>query len=1067
MVHGTVRGLFKLIGALAMLALVLAAWVAHRLSEGPLSLTGLTPYIEQALSRPENGFAMKVGDTILTWNKPSHSLEIEALDVHMVTQDGHTLASFPEMAVALSGHALLRGKLVPRSVRLNRPVLHLVRDETGALSMGIGGGENDGDASQTDANNGDVAAAGFNALLEPPGKETLAGQLQRIQVTGGALTIEDRQHGLVWKAPNSDLTFRRDERGIALHARLDLDLDGQPGHFDIDGIYVHGDRVLDLTLQAGGINPATLSKLAPQLDVLAGLQVPVGGAVSLRYGFGQGIVSLTTDLATGQGVFDLTSTAGFSLPVNSVRVRAAYQNGKVTLDELRADLGGSILTATGNADGVGGDMKIALQAQIDGVALDQQLAALWPKSLAPHPRAWVTGNLSHGVIQNVTLALQGHVPAGKSLGDVTVDRLEGGMALQDVTVRYMPEMPVINHVGGTAAFDVNNFTLSLSNGTAANLAMPEAKVVLGGLSQNDQTADIFVKIGGTLPDVLRFIDNPPLFYARKVQIDPSVVKGDAMVDLTLKFPLVDNLSLDNLKVRVEAENKAVFLPKAVMEMDLTNADLHLSLDNDGLDAWGPAQIDGKPAQIKWRENFGQVAPFRSRYQVSGQLSDDGRKLVGLGSVPFQLPYLSGVLPVSVVATKQLNGRFDISAKADLTQAVLAMPGLNFLKPAGIAAEAGAEVQLIDNKLTRIPHFHVGGKALDVTGEVSFDQGEIKRITLSEAAFARSQLSGTITFRPDGGMTIMAEGSAFDAREITHGRPSDPATGKAPTAPKPPQPPRTHPNPRPEVTPLAITGRFGRIWLSDEGWMSNAAADLTRDKFDWRVIHVAGEVGDHAPVAFDISPDDATHSKVSITSSDAGAVLKEDDIFDTVKGGKLSIIGTLQDDDPARPLTGIAKIEDFQLVHAPVLAKLLTVAGLTGIGDILSGQGIHFSGLEMPFLYADGILDVKDGQASGNSLGVTAKGRVDLDNDKLRLEGTVVPAYMFNSALGNLPVVGGLFSAEKGGGLFAINYQMKGVMGDPDITFNPLSALTPGFLRNLFNIFDDKPKPPPSGDGPHQ
>jgi len=1059
LVHGTVRGLFKLIGALTMLALVLAAWAAHRVSEGPLSLYGLTPYIEQALSRPDNGYSVKIGDTILNWNRSSHSLEIEVLDVHMLAQDGHPLATFPEMAVALSGPALLRGKLVPRSVRLSHPVLHLLRDENGALSMGIGGNEADASVdSGNPADSGNVAAAGINALLEPPGKETLAGQLQRIQVTGGVVTIEDRQHGMSWTAPDSDLMFRRDERGIALHARLDLDLEGQPGHLDADGIYLHGDRVLDLTLQAGGIKPASLAKLAPQLDVLSGVQVPVGGSVRLRFGFGgEGITALKTDLAMGEGSFDLTSTAGFALPVKSVRLRAAYQNDKVTLDELRADLGGPILTAKGSADGVGGEMKLAVQAQIDGVALDHQLAALWPKALAPHPRAWVTENLSHGAIQNITVNLQGHVPARHSLGDLVLDKLDGGMALTDTTVRYMAEMPVVEHVGGTATFDADSFNIVLADGTAANLALPEGKVVLAGLSKADQTADISLKINGSLPDVLRFIDNRPLGYAKKVGIDPAVVRGDAMVDLNLRFPLVDDLSLDTLKVKVEADNKAVFLPKVVMDLDLANADLHISLDNDGLDAGGPAQIDGRPAQLKWRENFGPNASFRSRYQVSGQLSDDGRKLVGLASTPFQPPYLTGSLPVSVVATKQLNGRFDISAKADLTQAVLAMPGLNFLKPSGMAADVSAEIQLIDNKLARVSRFHVGGKTLDVTGDVSFDQGEVKRVTLSDASFARSQLSGTVDFRPDGGMNIVAHGSAFDAREIVHGRPSDPATDKAPTAPRPPQPPRAHPNPRPEVTPLSITGRFGRIWLSDEGWMSNGAADLTRDKYDWRIIHVAGEVGDHAPVAFDIAPTDATHSKFSITSTNAGAVLKADDFYDTVNGGALSIIGTLQDDNPARPLTGVAKIGDFQLVHAPVLAKLLTVAGLTGIVDLLSGQGIHFDGLEMPFTYSDGILEVKDGRASGSALGVTAKGRVDLDNDKLGLEGTVVPAYAINSALGNLPVVGGIFSAEKGGGLFAINYQMKGVIGDPDITFNPLSALTPGFLRGLFNLFDEKPK----------
>ena len=1065
MVHGTVRGLFKVIGALAMLALVLAAWAAHRLSEGPLSLSGLTPYIEQALSRPENGFTVKVGDTILTWSKPSHSLEIEAVDIHMLAQDGHSLAAFPEMSVALSGPALLRGKLVPRSIRLNHPVLHLVRDENGMLSLGIGGSEADIASDANSADSGNVAQAGFDALMDPPGKETLAGQLQRIQVTGGVVTIEDRQHGISWKAPNSDLTFRRDERGIALHARLDLDLEGQPGHLDADGLYLHGDRVLDLTLQAGGIKPASLAKLAPtQLDFLAAMQVPVGGSVSFRYGFGgAGVTALKADLAMGEGSFDLTSTAGFALPVKSVRVRAAYQNDKVTLDELRADLGGPILSAKGTVDGVGGEMKLGLQAQIDGVALDQ-LGALWPKVLAPHPRAWVTSNLSHGDIQNIALTFQGHVPAGHSMGDLVLDQLDGSMALSDTTVRYMAEMPVVEHVGGTAIFDTDSFNIVLGGGVAANLALPEGKVVLAGLSKPNQTADISLKIGGTLSDVLRFIDNPPLGYTRKIGIDPATVKGETMVELNMRFPLVDNLSLDTLKIKVEADNKGVFLPKVVQDLDIANADLHLTLDNDGLDASGPVQIDGRPGMLKWRENFTPTAPFRSRYQVSGQLSDDGRKLVGLGSAPFQPPYLSGLLPVQVIAIVQNTGHMDISAKADLTPALLSMPGLNFVKPAGTAAEAAADVQLVDNKLSRIPHFHVGGKGIEVSGDVSFDKGEIKRVTLSDAAFARTQLSGSITFRPDGGLTIMADGPSFDAREIVHGRMSDPTTDKEPATPKPPQPPRTHPNPRPEVTPLTVQGRFGRIWLSDEGWMSNGAADLVRDHYDWRTVHVAGEVGDHAPVALDLAPVDATHSSLSITSSDAGSVLKAMDVFDTVKGGALSVTGTLQDDDPARPLTGTAKIDDFQLTQAPVLAKLLTVAGLTGIVDLLSGQGIHFSGLEMPLTYSDGILEVKDGQASGNALGITAKGRVDLDNDKLGLEGTVVPAYALNSALGNLPVVGGIFSAEKGGGLFAINYQMKGAMADPDITFNPLSALTPGFLRGLFNLFDEKPKSAPD---PHK
>ena len=1061
--HGTVRGLFKLLGAVASLALVLSAWAAHRLSQGPLSLSGLTPYIEQALSDAAVTYRVKVGETILSWNRDSHSLEIRALDTHVTAQDGRQLAVIPEMSVTLSGNALVRGHLVPRSVRLIHPVLHLVRDESGQLSLGIGGGDSEAAAGDSAG----VAGAGFDALMEPPGKETLAGQLQRIQVTGGSLSIEDRLHGMSWTAPNSDFTFRRDDRGLAMQAALDLDLDGQQGHLVASGVYLTADRVIDLALSGGGLKPSSLARFSPKLDVLSAVQVPIGGSVKVRYKLGQGVTALEADVAAGAGLLDLTPTEGFALPVQSVRVRINDQGDHLILDELRVDLGGPVLTATGAIDGLNGEMKLSLQAQIDRVPLDQ-LAGIWPKTLAPHPRDWVTTNLTKGSISGIAVTMAGHVPAGHGFGDLSVDGLNGAMAVEDANVRYVAEMPVLQHMNASINFDSDAFIIALTGGGAANLAVPDGKVVLSGLSKADQQADIQAHIAGSLTDILRFIDNPPLGYTRKLGIDPAMVKGDGAIDLSMHFPLVENLSFDNLKIHVDADIKGVFLPKVVQQLDLADGNLHLSIDNDGMDAEGRVQIDHRPARLKWRQNFNAEAPFVSRYQVMGQLSDEGRKLVGLDSTPFQPPYLTGVIPADVTAVLTHEGRYDISVRADLTDSVLSAPGLDFTKPAGIAAEATAEFQVVDDKLLKVSRFHVGGKALDVTGDVSFETGEIRKVVFDNAAFGRTQASGSLTFRPDGGLALTADGGSFDAREIVHGRAADPATDKMPTTPKAP-PQHLHPEPPPEVTPLSIQGRFGRIWVSDEGWISNAAADLTRDHHDWRTIHVVGEVGEHAPIKLDIAPSDPAHSSLSITSTDAGSVFRALDVYDNIVGGDLSIGGIYDDGNPARPLAGVVRIKNFQLDKAPVLARLLTVAGLTGIGDVLTGQGVHFNELEMPYSYVDGMLDVKDGEASGSALGITARGRIDLDNDKLGLEGTVVPAYAINSALGSLPVVGSIFSAEKGGGVIGINYQMKGPMSEPDFTVNPLSALTPGFLRNLFHLFDDNPDKgkKPSGNDAHQ
>jgi hypothetical protein len=46
----------------------------------------------------------------------------------------------------------------------------------------------------------------------------------------------------------------------------------------------------------------------------------------------------------------------------------------------------------------------------------------------------------------------------------------------------------------------------------------------------------------------------------------------------------------------------------------------------------------------------------------------------------------------------------------------------------------------------------------------------------------------------------------------------------------------------------------------------------------------------------------------------------------------------------------------------------------------------------------------------------------------------------------------LTGGEEGGGVFAATYKMKGPTDDPKMTVNPLTALAPGFLRHLFDIF---------------
>jgi hypothetical protein len=126
--------------------------------------------------------------------------------------------------------------------------------------------------------------------------------------------------------------------------------------------------------------------------------------------------------------------------------------------------------------------------------------------------------------------------------------------------------------------------------------------------------------------------------------------------------------------------------------------------------------------------------------------------------------------------------------------------------------------------------------------------------------------------------------------------------------------------------------------------------------------------------------------------------------------------------------------------------------LYGLVDVLGGPGLGFTRLIAPLRMTDRLIQLNDARAFSSSLGLTAKGRIDLDQERADIQGTIVPAYFFNSLLGYIPLIGRLFSPEQGGGLFAARYSLVGPLEDPAVSVNPLSALTPGFLREVFGIF---------------
>jgi len=149
---------------------------------------------------------------------------------------------------------------------------------------------------------------------------------------------------------------------------------------------------------------------------------------------------------------------------------------------------------------------------------------------------------------------------------------------------------------------------------------------------------------------------------------------------------------------------------------------------------------------------------------------------------------------------------------------------------------------------------------------------------------------------------------------------------------------------------------------------------------------------------------------------------------------------------------IIKIYDFKLKELPALTKVLTLASLQGIADVLSGEGIRFNEFEMNFSNKNQLMSINEIYAIGPAISILMEGYVE--SDKLvSLRGTLIPATTLNKVIGSIPFLGNILVGKKTGeGVFGVSFKIKGPPEKLETSVNPIKTLTPRFItRTLENI----------------
>jgi len=810
------------------------------------------------------------------------------------------------------------------------------------------------------------------------------------------------------------------------------------------------DETLSAFTHLEDVLPELLLPLMPaRFAIAAALDAPVSGTVAWTFDSEFRPSALDAGLNIGTGELRVGGSGSDAVAVEggSALFQMDLAAGQVLVEKLELDLGRGQVEAVGSAKRMESAWNMHLEAEAAAIPVDD-LRLLWPPDIgSPGARDWVVSNLSRGRIDGAGIVVDADIAVEHGF-DVRTPEIDGSLSFSGVTARYWRPLPPFEDIYGTATFDAKSFALTLSGGKYRDIAIAGAKVDFVGLNREKPPSRLAVdaRFEGPLNRVLEVLDREPLGYARYLQMDPAAARGDAGFRLRVGLPLLEALVFDDVEVEAEGEAGDVHMPITALRTNLEGARIDVKVDKRHFAVSGGGSLGGQPATFDFERRFLESEPVESRYRLRTTVDDSGRARLG-----FDLsPYVNGPIEIDVAATEFRAGTADYTVKAGLGKSEVQLDPLGWAKPGGEPAwleaslRGGPEGQLEASSVV------AAGPGLELVGRGRYDiadnrliEGSLDRLRLGE----RTDIAVDVLPTSDGAVSIRVSGPSVDLSGYLGGKDGERS-------------------PREGGDRLGILLDTDRAWLGGDAPLHGFSAQFRLE--GERLLEGTAEALTEGGRAVSVSlRPDADKARLTIEAEDTGALLSALGWYRNMRGGLLRFnaagpAGALDDYE------GSLLVKDFRIRNAPVLARLLAAASITGIGDALSSDaGLRFERLETPVRIGNRHIGLGPGRAFGTSIGVTFRGEFDRDRETVALDGVLVPAYFVSRVLEKIPLIGGLLT-RGGEGLFAATYELDGPVDDPRTKVNPLTVLAPGFLRGLFGPLlgaegrDWNPDEPPDG-----
>ncbi|MBL0317801.1 MAG: AsmA-like C-terminal domain-containing protein [Alphaproteobacteria bacterium] len=977
----------------------------------------LANYSENVLNKFEKNYHFSIRQTYMGWESFSEPIKIDAKYVTFkrIGED-QNIATFPDISLHFKLFHLLTGRWRPSAIVFNSPDVHMFQENFVGppmpfimedIAIGLG-----------------KAAKLINSIdLEGAKDITLEAYDARLQIP-----LKDRFLPLTITKFVGKLDLSQKDPVVLCQASI-----GSKKHqdeFHMEATLPRNEGI-SLMVDFDHLSLVSLDHFIPRPTMLQQADFDIDGKIEIQADVNSVIKSATVAITNGKG--KIKDPAYFETPmaISNMRGKAEFSKDLNTLNlkEMYLMIGSQLVYVSGKWDGIiADDSTYVINTALQGFPVND-LGNYWPVNVVPHAREWVTHNVKQGHITKAAAQItlkKSYFKEGNKLPD---NFFNAALYIDGSQVSFMDNVPPVSHVSGILRFVDNGLDIKVSQGTLGKTELENAEIKIPYFDKDKTDVVIHGKCKGPMTDAQIFI---PSSVSENSMVRSLFKKnklvGQAVSEFNVLIPTTAPDIATATTYQVTSQINGVGASNVFDKLNLSEGKLLMNLDKDGIKIKGNIDVNHLDVDVNMQHFFGKNVPYDARFLFKTNLYPSDVNAFGFTAPSF----LSESTPVAIAYTMR-GDNVDIDARANLQPTIIDLPSINYHKNAGEAATLEMLATKQGTNPFAINTIKVNLGRIKASGRGIMDpvHNRLKNLIFDEITADKQRGNASLEFY-DNGFSVVANASVIDMSKVNI---RDLVSKK-------------QSNKRSDYPMLSFSLKTKRLQMKNNVAIQDLEVVSTCDQIRCNSIMAKGAFFGEKPLSIDYRQVD-NNAKINIQTDDAGSLLRGLDIYKNLFFGKMDL--DMKRQPALATAQGNLTITDFQILRAPILAKILTLSSYTGIADALKGNGVSFKKLTLPFILNGDILTITNAKAAGSALGITMDGTIDTRTDYLAINGNLVPAYAVNSIFGNIPIFGELLVGGKGEGLFAARYTLKGAGDDAKVSVNPLSILTPGFLRGLFDI----------------